>query len=258
MNRRTFIQTTSLSSLGLIAGVPLSLFEQGKTHLITLSFDDGFRKSFLKTADIYESLGLKACFNVIASGHLPDFEAPDDYILPELMGDFEDWNALVKRGHEVMPHSWKHAWLNKLPTDEAIGLIDRCIDYFVERLDGFEPEKSVFNFPFNATTPELNTHTLSRLGAIRAWGEGDINPMPAQGPEILGCSSHGPDNIDRWVKAKVKRFLKSPGGWLIINGHGLDGEGWGHLSSKFLEKLLKKLVKMEQVAIVPTAQALFG
>lgn len=258
MDRRSFLQSTTLSSLGLIAGIPLHLFEQGKTHLITLSFDDGFRKSILKTADIYDSVGLKACFNVIASGHLPEFKAPDDYILPELMGDFEDWNALVKRGHEVMPHSWKHSWLNKLPNDEAIGLIDRCIDYFVERLDGFEPAKSVFNFPFNATTPELNAHTLTRLGAIRAWGEGDVNPMPEEGPEILGCSSNGPDNIDRWVKTKVKKFLKSPGGWLILNVHGLDGEGWGHMSSKYLEKLLQKLVKMEQLAVLPTGKALFA
>ncbi|MEL7532874.1 MAG: polysaccharide deacetylase family protein [Bacteroidota bacterium] len=258
MDRRNFIQSSTLSSLGLIAGVPFKFWEQGKTHLITLSFDDGFRKSFLKTADIYESVGLKACFNVIASGHLPDFKAPDDYILPELMGSFEDWNQLVKRGHEVMPHSWKHSWLNKLPTQEASALIDQCIDYFVERLDGFDPSKAVFNFPFNATTPELNQHTLTRVGALRAWGNGDVNPMPDQGPEILGCSSNGPDNIDRWVKAKIKRFLKSSGGWLIINLHGLDGEGWGHLSSKFLEKLLNKLVKMEAVAVVPTGQALFA
>jgi len=38
-------------------------------HIITVSFDDGFRKSSEKTAQICEQRGLSACFNVIATGH---------------------------------------------------------------------------------------------------------------------------------------------------------------------------------------------
>lgn len=38
-----------------------------KQHLVTLSFDDGFRKSFLRTAEIYEKHGLSACLNVVAA-----------------------------------------------------------------------------------------------------------------------------------------------------------------------------------------------
>ena len=48
-------------------------------HIITLSFDDGFKKSNLKIADIYEKHGLSACFNIIASGHAGDFVSPDSY-----------------------------------------------------------------------------------------------------------------------------------------------------------------------------------
>lgn len=253
MNRREFLQT---SALGL--AMPSLAFSEGVSHIISLSWDDGFRTSCLQIADIFESHGLQAGFNVIASGHMPDFEAPDDYILPELMGNFDDWNGLVKRGHEVMPHSWKHAWLNRLAEEEAKALIGRSIDYFVEHLDGFEPQKAVFNFPFNATSEALDAYTLSRVGALRAWGNGDINPMPASKPRILGCSSHGENNIDRWVKNKVKAFLQSDGGWLILNTHGLDGEGWGPMSSRYLDKLLGKLNKRDSVAVLPVAKALFG
>ncbi len=43
-----------------------------KIHLLTLNFDDGFKKSFLKLAEIHEGYGLKACLNMIASGNFPE------------------------------------------------------------------------------------------------------------------------------------------------------------------------------------------
>ncbi len=70
-----------------------------KRHLVTLSFDDGFRKSFVRTAEAYEKHGLSACFNVVAAG-LPD----DKYIKGVPLGDFTLWNELKRRGHEIMPH----------------------------------------------------------------------------------------------------------------------------------------------------------
>ncbi|NBC02778.1 MAG: hypothetical protein GVY20_03640 [Bacteroidetes bacterium] len=37
----------------------------------------------------------------------------------------------------------------------------------------------------------------------------------------------GPGNIDNWVEQQVNTFLESDGGWLVLNVHGLDDEGWG-------------------------------
>src|SRR5687768_14704295 len=50
-----------------------------KTHFITLSFDDGFKKSSLRTAEIFEKHKLPACINVIATAHLPGFVLPNEY-----------------------------------------------------------------------------------------------------------------------------------------------------------------------------------
>ncbi|MCI0363213.1 MAG: hypothetical protein L0219_04980, partial [Phycisphaerales bacterium] len=62
--------------------IPDALFAEdantkGKTHVFTLSFDDGFKKSSLRTAEIYEKYKLPACINVIATAHLPDFVLPN-------------------------------------------------------------------------------------------------------------------------------------------------------------------------------------
>lgn len=256
MKRRQFLKSSAIA--GCLA--PALGFRPSfatKTHLITFSFDDGFKKSFLKLADIHEEYGLKGCFNIIASGHLPDFQQVDDWILPELMGDFGDWNGLIARGHEVMPHSWKHLNLGRQNPSEAKTLIVKCIDYFNEHLDDFNASKAVFNFPFNSSSPELDQFALTKVRAVRTWGDGAVNPFPSRSTsKIIGCASNGPKIIDDWVDKKVSDFLKLDGGWLVLNLHGLDNEGWGPVSTDYFESLLKKLVDLNHLDIIPTGMAL--
>ena len=254
MNRRTFIKSTAISSLAF----GLNAFTNAtKTHILTLSFDDGFKKSFYKVADIYESHGLSACFNVIASGHLPEFQAVGQWILPELMGNFDDWNNLKSRGHEVMPHSWKHLNLTEQPLEEAQALIIKCLEYFETHLDHYRSSAAVFNFPFNASTPELETFAMSKVLAIRSHGDSAVASIPkAQNTYRQACWSKGPENIDHWVEEMVNTFLESEGGWMILNTHGLDQEGWGPMSTSCLRNLLAKLVKIDKLEIMPTGVVL--
>jgi peptidoglycan/xylan/chitin deacetylase (PgdA/CDA1 family) len=254
VNRRTFIKSTAISSLAF----GLSAFtKQPKTHILTLSFDDGFKKSFYKVAEIYEAHGLSACFNVIASGHLPGFQAVGEYILPELMGNFDDWNHLKSRGHEVMPHSWKHLNLTQQPVEDAKALIVKCLSYFEAHLTGYKSSEAVFNFPFNASTPELEAFTMSKVLAIRSYGESSVSALPKpQKRYRQACWSKGPENIDNWVEEMVNSFLESEGGWMILNTHGLDEEGWGPMSSSYLQGLLSKLVKVEKLEMIPTGVVL--
>lgn len=45
-------------------------------HFLTLSWDDGFQKSSLKTAEIFEKFGLRAEFNIVAKANLPNNGLP--------------------------------------------------------------------------------------------------------------------------------------------------------------------------------------
>jgi len=254
MNRRTFIKTSAFSSIALGLGKNGS---KGKTHILTLSFDDGFKKSYYQIAEIYEKYGLAACFNIIATGHFPDFQKIDDWILPELLGSFDDWNRLKARGHEIMPHSWEHCNLAKKPLDEAKDLVVKCLDYFEQNLEGFKSSEAVFNFPYNASTPELEEFTLSKVLGIRSGYIPDANLTPVTRNIFRkDCRSNGPDNIDDWVEYEVNQFLASDGGWLIVNLHGLDDEGWGPISKNYLVNLLKRLVQIETLEIAPTGRVL--
>jgi peptidoglycan/xylan/chitin deacetylase (PgdA/CDA1 family) len=243
---------------GLAAG--LGFARRTKTHIVTLSFDDGLKKSCFKTAEIYERFGLAACFNVIAIGHQPDFYPTvegkaDSGIVPFERGSFDDWNKLKKRGHEVMAHTYNHANLTKTTLDEAKVLISKCAEYFEAHLDGFKASESVYNFAYNASTPELEHYALTKFLAVRTQGDTAINPIPRdKKPVRIGCWSHGPENCDQFVEKAIGSFLLSPGGWFVFNTHGLDDEGWGPMSSAYLVDLLERLVKLDHVEVLPAGE----
>jgi hypothetical protein len=142
-----------------------------------------------------------------------------------------------------------------MPLEEAKVLVNKCIDIFQEELEGYLTEESVFNLPYNASTPELEAWLFSKFRIIRSHGDA-INPLPYKGLKRLGCTSFGPENIDKHLGDTIDRFLEGPPAWLVYNTHGLDDEGWGPLSSGFLDELLSKLSGMENVKVLPIIPAL--
>jgi peptidoglycan/xylan/chitin deacetylase (PgdA/CDA1 family) len=177
--RREFFKTAGATAVSLALPLHVSGSVPKPTrHIVTLSFDDGFKKSSIKTAEIYEKHKLSACINVVASAHMKDFRPPDYHNLPR--GDFGLWNELQARGHEVMPHSYKHANLRRLSFEEAKGLVLRCLDVFSKELKDFEPKKAIYNFAYNASTPELEEWLPTKVRAFRAGG-GAITPCPTRG-----------------------------------------------------------------------------
>jgi len=161
-----------------------------------------------------------------------------------------------------MPHSWAHVNLAQISFDEAVMLIDSCLDYFEQHLEGFDSSRAVYNFAYNASNPELDAYVLTRVRALRTAARSvldktKINSFPdVSGPFRLGCDSYGPDNAEQWVDKEVGDFLGSPGGWRILNLHGLDGQGWGPVGSKYLEELLEMLVDIDYLDILPTGRVL--
>ncbi|MGW8314102.1 MAG: polysaccharide deacetylase family protein [Bacteroidales bacterium] len=253
MRRRKALKVMGAGAMGILSG-SFVIPRDDHRHIITLSFDDGFKKSSIKTAEIYEKHGLSSCLNIIASAHLDQFQLPNEYHAWPV-GDFALWNDLKKRGHEIMPHSYKHTNLTEIPLEEAQSWTQKCIDVFNEELEGFVASESVFSLPHNASTPELEEWLLTRFRAIRTHG-GLYNPLPFKGMGRLGCGGYGPDNIDRHLVETVEEFLSGPPGWYIYNTHGLDDEGWGPLSSSLLDELLDQWKGMDGVEVLPVVPAL--
>jgi peptidoglycan/xylan/chitin deacetylase (PgdA/CDA1 family) len=185
---------------------------------------------------------------------LPDFVLPNEYHRWPV-GDFGLWNELAARGHEIMPHGYKHANKSQMPLADAQDLIRRCLEYFAKELKGFDHKKAVFNFPFNASTPALEEWLPSQVMAFRTGGP-VINKLPHRGQVKLTCTNFGPGNTDAHLLGEIDKWLAAPSGWFIYNTHGLDDEGYGPLSASVLDRLLARLTEMPHVSVVPAARAL--
>ena len=254
-SRRDFLLMTGAAAVSLAIPNAASSDESSekKRHIVTLSFDDGFKKSSIKTAEIYEKHKLSACINVVASAHMKEFRPPD---YPTVVrGDFGLWNELQARGHEIMPHSYKHANLRQLPLAEAKDLISRCLDMFSRELKDFDPKEAVYNFAYNASTPELEQWLPTQVFAFRTGGQA-INPLPHKGQVKLTCTSFGPGNCEQAIDQQIEKLLRQESGWLIFNTHGLDDEGWGPIRATYLDSLLDKLLGIESVDVLPAGMAL--
>lgn len=225
-----------------------------KKHIVTLSFDDGFRKSSIKTAEVYERFKLSACINVVATGHHESFRFPG-YGKPPPRGDFGLWNDLRARGHEVMPHGYRHARKTEMSFADAKELILRCLDVFERELHDFKRKEAVFNFPYNASTRELEAWLPTEVRAFRTFGEA-VNRWPKKGETRLTCDSFGPGNCEAALERQLQKLLALESGWLIFNAHGLDDEGWGPMRATFLERFLERLLAIESVEILPAGRVL--
>ena len=256
--RRAFLaRAGSVAAAAVLPAPALAQAEDSrkKRHIVTLSFDDGFRKSFVRIAEIYEKHALSACLNVIATGHRQDFQPPGPHIAGSARGDFVLWNELKERGHEIMPHSYRHANLKQLPFEQGAELIRRCLDVFAEKLKGFEAKQAVYNFAYNASTPELEKWLAGRVRAFRTGGPA-INPWPHAKQTRLTCTSFGPGNCEHAIDQEIDKLLARETGWLIFNTHGLDKEGWGPIRATYLDRLLGRLKAMDSVAVLPAGSAL--
>src|SRR5437870_1705489 len=72
---------------------------------VGIIFDDGFARSTLATAAIFEQYKLSAVFAVLAD--------PSSFVPG--CGDWTMWNDLPRRGHIIHPHGQTHAKLSDLP-----------------------------------------------------------------------------------------------------------------------------------------------
>lgn len=227
-------------------------------HYLTLSWDDGFLKSSLKTAEIFEKYGWRAEFNVIATAHLPDNALPADMQPGQpwggIYGDFGLWNELQARGHVIQPHGYKHANKSTLPFEEARGLILKCLEIFSDHLVGFEPAQTIFAFPYNASTPELEAWLPSVVRAFRTGSDPAINDFPSS--RIVKLTTSGWEEAETGLDQCLHDLFERPDGWLIYNVHGLDGEGWGSLRSEYLVRVLDRLLSRSDIQILTAQEVL--
>jgi hypothetical protein len=154
-----------------------------------------------------------------------------------------------------MPHGLLHHNLTEMPFKDAQRSILRCLEIFEQELDGFKTGESIYNFAYNASTPEIENWLPEVVKAYRTGGD-PINPLPFPGQIKLTTTGDGPENCEEYLDNQIERLLERPAGWLIYNTHGLDDEGWGPIRAGYLEALLDRMTSIASVAVMPVGSAL--
>lgn len=147
-----------------------------------------------------------------------------------------DWNKLapmykkmVENGHEVGSHTWNHKRLPITSKDSLNLEIVDPIDFIKEKV-GVYPVS--FVHPYNSTSKYIDSLVFSHYLFSRISSPYSLKDRFIKGiyPETLL------EDINKWLE-KTQSEQK----WFIITGHGLDGVGWGSVSSDFLNVICKLL-----------------
>ena len=198
---------------------------------VGLIFDDGFVKSSLTTAKLFDEFRLPATFAVVAE--------PEKWSTPNFVkGDFDLWNELQSRGHVIQPHGVAHVKLSELPHEQAVGELQQCLDLFAEKLDGFDAKKSIYCFAYNCSTPRLDAWLRPRVRAYRHGGSGMLTERDLTTgnwhSDAIGPHDPGPELL-----ALLERVRRRRPTAFLFTLHGIDGEAWGAIALDTLRRALE-------------------
>jgi len=91
--------------------------KDGKTKVLTLSYDDGVVQD-IRLMGILDKHGIKATFNVNTGKYLPEEETREKYYGRMKLSEAKA--LYINSGHEVAVHALNHRFLDRLKTDEQL------------------------------------------------------------------------------------------------------------------------------------------
>ena len=143
-----------------------------------------------------------------------------------------------------MPHGHRHIDLSVVDLSEAQDEVSRCLDIFAREMPDIQPADLIYHCAFNRLPPALQPWLRERVRAVRASATNTgMNLLPHSAELFVfdGCFPLPPSDPAA-TRAILDCFLEGPSGWLVLCFHGLDGEGWGPITSTDLASWLDTLI----------------
>jgi peptidoglycan/xylan/chitin deacetylase (PgdA/CDA1 family) len=216
---------------------------------VSFCFDDGFRASADSISRIFSNRGVAACFCVLAAPEL----AADPFIRGARIADWAYWREAIATGHEVAPHGYAHEHLGKISVESAQASVRRTLDAFASELPGFDARQSLYHLAYLAAPAPIVEWIGERtLGARMALGNAGRNaPAEWSRGKPVDCLTFGPPDAQSRARERIARFVRDEDGWLVLVFHGLDGEGWGAVTSTALEQMLDEVLSAGLAVTTP-------
>lgn len=205
----------------ILPAASVAPFSGARRAAVSYTFDDGPSSSFA-LAQLFEDRGLRATF-FVNPGRIAE-------------ADWPRWSALSAAGHEIGNHSMNHLDLSDPALDDA-ALSHQIEDaqLLIEARLGVRP----LSFAF----PHDRWNARSAAMVLRSHLATRTPTLPFRGPDyrvLRARSATTSDDLDAALARAITR-----GAWLVVAGHGIDGDGWQPLPSGVLARHLDHAVGRE-------------
>lgn len=221
----------------VIKSAAIAKWLDGTAAAVSFTFDDNNSAQYKIIAPILEEYSFRGSF----------FVNPGIFATPArrhhaTWNDTKDgYREIARKGHEIGNHSWSHANLTRLNTrEEIVAQVTRPLDVIKEDI-GVRPVS--FVHPFNKSNKIVDEivfehHLFARISSTASLSDRIIGP--------IGSKRH-----NGALPSRFENALKN-NGWLIIAGHGVEGEGWRPVSAEFLHEICRMIIEADRTIFVGT------
>ncbi len=189
-----------------------------KPGAYTIVYDDGIYDSVLRFAGLHEKYDLKGTLALIS-----DWIDNSYNDVGASTGSWEQWKALLDKGYfDAASHTATHRDLTALTPSEVKAELEKSIAE-IKAHTGFNPD--TLALPYNATNEAVTAEAAKHFAAARGGGSNAGNAPGTSNyynlSSIMADSTTTVKKLDDWTDFGIAK-----GNWLILTGHGNDGEGW--------------------------------
>lgn len=173
--------------------VNITQFPYNKPSALSLTFDDGCPSVFTRIAPLLEESNLRGTFFIISG-------------MAEKKKEWDQWNALIERGHEVGNHSLTHSYYLGAITDESILRNEIDSSFALLEANLIKPPFS-FAHPYHSSSPESDRIVFGHHFVSKISPPGFCHVIPLY--DVLLCRNE----IDEGIRNHS---------WIVTTAHGID------------------------------------
>jgi peptidoglycan/xylan/chitin deacetylase (PgdA/CDA1 family) len=226
-------------------------------RMVSITFDDGFRAGAEVARDILANYRFYATFFIVTAWVEPaQVKIWEPYNRGRSHGTWDFWRQLSLDGHEIGSHTysqfnfggkramfcpWEISWqLARSKND-----LDREISH----------ASHTISLPWNSAG-HLSKRLLSRYYSACLLGSSHVLYNPLVQPDRYRLLSWAPKSNHSVVDYAQAISNIPPGGWLILQLHSFDDEGWEPISRTLFRDLCDILSGLEDVAVLPVSKVI--
>lgn len=224
---------------------------------LSITFDDGFRKGSETAAAILSEYGLAATFYIVTGWVAPARAAVrEKFNRGRDHGDWAHWRSIRDAGHEIGSHTFSHFNVTGKRARLFPWLVSAELRKSRDDLVRETPQPLyTISMTWNATSHRSDSlvsalYDACRLGSA-ALAYNDLDKLdPHRLTSWAPAASVPTQAYDEAIAAIPE------GGWLILQFHSFDDEGWEPLSSDAFRALCETARRYNDVKVAPVAQVI--